>query len=90
MLQPRAAVNKTRLHDLYEQEKQSPWYDNLRRPVTILEPLINSGVRGVTSNPTVCMSAVTWCFPNITDDDNFLLLMSIVLGGLRFPSVQCC
>ncbi len=90
MLQPRAAVNKTRLHDLYEQEKQSPWYDNLRRPVTILEPLINSGVRGVTSNPTVRMSAVTWCFPNTTDDDNFLLLMSVVLGGLRFHSVQCC
>ncbi|KAH9567258.1 hypothetical protein CY35_03G020200 [Sphagnum magellanicum] len=58
VLQPRAAVNKTRLHDLYEQEKQSPWYDNLRRPVTILEPLINSGVRGVTSNPTIFEKAI--------------------------------
>jgi transaldolase len=39
-------------------EKQSPWYDNLRRPVTILEPLINSGVRGVTSNPTIFEKAI--------------------------------
>ena len=44
---------KTTLHDLYEQQGQSPWYDNLCRPVTDLLPLITSGVRGVTSNPTV-------------------------------------
>lgn len=44
---------KTLLHDMYEQQKQSPWYDNLRRPVTMLEPFIKNGVRGVTSNPTV-------------------------------------
>lgn len=50
---------KTLLHDLYEQQKQSPWYDNLRRPVTILEPLIKSGVRGVTSNPTIFEKAIT-------------------------------
>lgn len=51
---PSKTEKRTLLHDLYEQQKQSPWYDNLRRPVTILEPLIKSGVRGVTSNPTVC------------------------------------
>lgn len=46
-------VKRTTLHDLYEKQGQSPWYDNLCRPVTDLLPLIESGVRGVTSNPAV-------------------------------------
>jgi transaldolase len=50
---------KTLLHDMYDQQRQSPWYDNLRRPVTMLEPLIKSGVRGVTSNPTIFEKAIT-------------------------------
>jgi transaldolase len=49
---------KTLLHDMYEQQKQSPWYDNLRRPVTMLEPFIKNGVRGVTSNPTIFEKAI--------------------------------
>lgn len=48
-------AKRTVLHDLYEKEGQSPWYDNLCRPVTDLLPLIASGVRGVTSNPAVNM-----------------------------------
>jgi len=48
-----SAAKRTVLHDLYEKEGQSPWYDNLCRPVTDLLPLIASGVRGVTSNPAV-------------------------------------
>lgn len=48
-----STVKRTVLHDLYEREGQSPWYDNLCRPVTDLLPLIASGVRGVTSNPAV-------------------------------------
>ncbi|PNX71425.1 transaldolase, partial [Trifolium pratense] len=44
-------AKRTVLHDLYEKQGQSPWYDNLCRPVTDLIPLIESGVRGVTSNP---------------------------------------
>ncbi|MQL79370.1 hypothetical protein Taro_011812 [Colocasia esculenta] len=48
-----AQGKRTTLHDLYAQEGQSPWYDNLCRPVTDLLPLIASGVRGVTSNPSV-------------------------------------
>jgi transaldolase len=55
---PSKTEKRTLLHDLYEQQKQSPWYDNLRRPVTILEPLIKSGVRGVTSNPTIFEKAI--------------------------------
>lgn len=46
-------AKRTVLHDLYEKQGQSPWYDNLCRPVTDLIPLIESGVRGVTSNPAV-------------------------------------
>lgn len=46
-------LKRTTLHDLYELQGQSPWYDNLCRPVTDLLPFIASGVRGVTSNPTV-------------------------------------
>ncbi|CAL9202793.1 unnamed protein product [Musa hybrid cultivar] len=50
---------RTTLHDLYEQQGQSPWYDNLCRPVTDLLPLIASGVRGVTSNPTIFQKAIS-------------------------------
>ena len=50
-----APTKKTTLHDLYELQGLSPWYDNLCRPVTDLLPLIASGVRGVTSNPTVIL-----------------------------------
>jgi hypothetical protein len=54
LAEPKTKVEKkTILHELYEQQGQSPWYDNLRRPVTDLIPLIESGVRGITSNPTV-------------------------------------
>lgn len=49
---------KTLLHELYEQQGQSPWYDNLKRPVSDLKPLIESGVRGITSNPTIFEKAI--------------------------------
>ncbi|KDP23255.1 hypothetical protein JCGZ_23088 [Jatropha curcas] len=52
-------IKKTTLHDLYEREGQSPWYDNLCRPVTDLIPLIESGVRGVTSNPAIFQKAIS-------------------------------
>ncbi|ONK78136.1 uncharacterized protein A4U43_C02F14720 [Asparagus officinalis] len=52
-------TKKTTLHDLYDQQGQSPWYDNLCRPVTDLLPLIASGVRGVTSNPTIFQKAIS-------------------------------
>lgn len=54
-----ATEKKTRLHDLYDQHKQSPWYDNLARPVTSLIPFIENGVRGVTSNPTIFAKAIS-------------------------------
>lgn len=55
------AGKRTTLHDLYEKEGQSPWYDNLCRPVTDLLPLIARGVRGVTSNPAVILSSLSLC-----------------------------
>ena len=51
----------TRLHDLYEQG-QSPWIDNLNRPsVRQRRPpaLVDEGIRGVTSNPTIFQKAMT-------------------------------
>lgn len=58
------AGKRTTLHDLYEKEGQSPWYDNLCRPVTDLLPLIARGVRGVTSNPAVnfIISLCVWLY----------------------------
>jgi len=51
----------TRLHDLYDQQHQSPWLDNLRRDWLEnghLAELVASGVRGVTSNPTIFAKAI--------------------------------
>ncbi|XP_020999559.2 uncharacterized protein LOC107489812 [Arachis duranensis] len=54
-----SVAKRTTLHDLYEKEGQSPWYDNLYCPVTDLLPLIASGVRGVTSNPAIFQKAIS-------------------------------
>ncbi|KAL8161815.1 hypothetical protein V2J09_013304 [Rumex salicifolius] len=52
-------LKRTTLHDLYDKQGQSPWYDNLCRPVTDLLPLIANGVRGVTSNPAIFQKAIS-------------------------------
>jgi len=49
------------LHDLYEQQGQSPWLDNLRRDYLRdgrLAELVGEGIRGVTSNPTIFAKAI--------------------------------
>jgi len=49
------------LHDLYEQQGQSPWLDNLRRDYLRtgkLAGLVAEGIRGVTSNPTIFAKAI--------------------------------
>ncbi|KAL3690684.1 hypothetical protein R1sor_004335 [Riccia sorocarpa] len=61
-----SAGTKTTLHDLHDKEGQSPWYDNLSRPVSGLKPLIENGVRGITSNPTIFEKAMT--SSNLYDD----------------------
>ena len=51
----------TRLHDLYDGERQSPWLDNLRRDYLRdghLSDLVAQGIRGVTSNPTIFAKAI--------------------------------
>ena len=51
----------TKLHDLYEQQGQSPWLDNLRRDYLRggrLAELVDEGIRGVTSNPTIFAKAI--------------------------------
>ena len=52
----------TRLHDLYEQCGQSPWLDNLKRSYLDsgeLAGLVEQGIRGVTSNPTIFQKAIS-------------------------------
>ena len=51
----------TRLQDLYERGGQSPWLDNLNRAYLTsghLADLVASGVRGLTSNPTIMAKAI--------------------------------
>jgi transaldolase len=55
-------VTRTRLHDLYEQQRQSPWIDNLTRNAIVdgsLRRLVEQGIRGVTSNPTIFQKAIS-------------------------------
>ena len=52
----------TSLDDLYSSQGQSPWIDNLNRPSIrggSLAGLVNRGIRGVTSNPTIFEKAMT-------------------------------
>ena len=52
----------TRLHDLYERQGQSAWLDNLTRPSITsgrLQELVDAGIRGVTSNPTIFQKAIS-------------------------------
>jgi len=51
----------TKLHDLYREQNQSPWLDNLRRDYLrggTLQALVDKGIRGVTSNPTIFAKAI--------------------------------
>ncbi|MDA8046014.1 MAG: transaldolase [Actinomycetota bacterium] len=51
----------TTLHDLCSAQGQSPWIDNLNRPSLRqggLQKLVDSGIRGVTSNPTIFQKAM--------------------------------
>jgi transaldolase len=51
----------TKLHELYDQQGQSPWLDNLRRDYITggkLADLLAKGIRGITSNPTIFAKAI--------------------------------
>ena len=52
----------TRLHELFETYGQSPWIDNITRAgITSgeLQRLVDAGIRGVTSNPTIFQKAIS-------------------------------
>ncbi len=51
----------TRLHELFAEQGQSPWLDNIRRGwITSgeLEAWVTRGVRGLTSNPSIFQNAI--------------------------------
>jgi transaldolase len=54
-------MTTSRLQQLFAQQGQSPWIDNLMRSYLTtgkLEQLVESGIRGVTSNPTIFQKAI--------------------------------
>jgi transaldolase len=54
-------MTRTRLHELFDQQGQSPWIDNLTRAGLRsghLRQLVEQGIRGVTSNPTIFQKAI--------------------------------
>ncbi|MSO58813.1 MAG: transaldolase [Ilumatobacteraceae bacterium] len=49
------------LHRLFAEQGQSPWLDNLQRGYITsghLDAIINTGIRGLTSNPTIFQKAI--------------------------------
>lgn len=52
----------TKLNELFDQQGQSPWVDNLKRSYVTegtLQEMLGNGVRGVTSNPTIFEKAIS-------------------------------
>jgi transaldolase len=67
----------TRLQDLYYEQGQSPWLDNLRRGWITggeLVRWVERGVRGITSNPTIFQKA-------ISSSDEYDAQFSELVGG---------
>jgi transaldolase len=55
-------MTSTRLQQLFAQQGQSPWIDNLMRSYVTkggLQELLSVGIRGVTSNPTIFEKAIS-------------------------------
>jgi transaldolase len=74
----------TRLHDLYAHQGQSPWLDDMHREWLTgghLAALVDQGVRGVTSNPTIFAKAI-----QATDvyDDQFRSLLATMDVGTAY------
>ena len=54
-------MSDQRLRQLFVEQGQSPWIDNLKRSLITsggLQSLIDDGVRGLTSNPTIFQKAI--------------------------------
>ncbi|HSH60558.1 MAG TPA: transaldolase [Acidimicrobiales bacterium] len=55
-------TDASRLQRLFTEHGQSPWIDNLTRPMIAeggLQALVDRGIRGVTSNPTIFQKAIS-------------------------------
>ena len=66
----------TRLHELFDEQGQSPWIDNLTRAGIRsghLATLVEDGIRGVTSNPTIFQKAIAG---SADYDDQFRQLLA--------------
>jgi transaldolase len=64
----------TKLHQLFDEQGQSPWIDNLKRAYLTsgeLKRLVDEGIRGVTSNPTIFQKAIAG---SSDYDDEFSIL----------------
>jgi transaldolase len=68
-----------RLSELYSEYGQSPWLDNLKRGYLTsgqLADLVQRGVRGLTSNPTIFQKAISGSsdydeqFRELADDEH--------------------
>ena len=67
-----------RLHDLYTEQGQSPWLDNLKRAWIEngeIQRWIDRGVRGITSNPSIFQKAIE------SADEYTAQLTELVRGG---------
>ncbi|HVM67415.1 MAG TPA: transaldolase [Acidimicrobiales bacterium] len=65
----------TSLHRLYREQGQSPWLDDLKRSYLndgTLARMVDEGIRGVTSNPTIFAKAIAG---EDTYDDEFAALV---------------
>jgi transaldolase len=65
----------TRLEQLFSEQGQSPWLDNLKRGYLTsgeLQRFIDEGIRGITSNPTIFQKAIAG---HAEYDDQFRSLM---------------
>ena len=54
-------MSETKLHELFAEQGQSPWLDNLRRSWIHdgeLQAWLDKGVRGITSNPSIFQKAI--------------------------------
>lgn len=70
----------SRLIQLWQEGEQSPWLDNLQRAYLTngyLQSLIDKGIRGLTSNPTIFQKAIQ---DSIDYDDQF---ESLLRRGVR-------
>src|SRR4026209_2947999 len=57
----RTADGSNNLHRLYAEQDQSPWIDFIDRDLITsgkLEKMVDDGIRGLTSNPTIFAKAV--------------------------------